>query len=819
MRSRFYSSLTISIFFLLIASANFYSQPKNNTQNNSVTGRVVDLQTNTPIEFATVVLIRRADSTQVTGAATDTKGQFVLENVPAGTYFMRISYVGYKNHLVKSFKKENGKPVSLGKISLTPSDMKMNDIVVSGTRSPISYQIDKKVISVGENLSTISGTAVDVLENVPSITVDIDGNVSLRGSGNFQVLIDGRPTILDPNEALQQIQASSIENIEIITNPSAKYDPEGTAGIINIIMKKTNKWGITSLFNLNLGVRNKYGGDATADFRNNFIQANLGIGYNNRVFFGTQNENNWNNADGQTYYYKSDGTSNHGNESFNLRGSVSFDFGAKRLLTLGGRYNNRSHSDNSALNYSQWNTMDPAQQYFISKSEGSRSGHEISVFGNYKHPFNDSGHELVAEVHYDAETSDESSTNKLFSGEIITDGKTTTENGPGNELQTKLDYTLPFTSVSKFEAGYQGTHENSDDKTGLLTFNPATQLFENNSLYDNHSKYAKNDYALYSIYTSKIDSLGYKLGVRTEYTGRDIEVPEMNEKFSIDRWDYFPSAHFSFGIGAGYQLMASYTRRINRPRDWQMEPFQTWIDAYNVRVGNPSLQPEYIDSYELGFQTLIGNSVFSIDTYYRQTKNKIERVLSVYSETVTLQTTKNIGKDYSLGVELFSNFDPIKNWNVNLMGNIYNYKIEGSPADNIETNQSFNWNARFNNSIKIAENTQVQVNVWYNSPSATSQGNREGFFITNFAIKQQLFDKLITATLQVRDILGTAKFQIVNQSPDFYSLRHFERESPMVMLNLRLNLSNNSNNDHGEEGMQNNNGGDDQGGMNGGGEG
>jgi hypothetical protein len=269
----------------------------------------------------------------------------------------------------------------------------------------------------------------------------------------------------------------------------------------------------------------------------------------------------------------------------------------------------------------------------------------------------------------------------------------------------------------------------------------------------------------------------------------------------------------------GNQLMASYTRRINRPHDWEMEPFQTWIDAYNVRVGNPSLQPEYIDSYELGFQTLLGNSVFSVDTYYRQTKNKIERVLSVYSETVTLQTTKNIGKDYSLGVELFSNFDPIKNWNINLMGNIYNYKIEGSPADNIEANQSFNWNARFNNSIKITDNTQVQVNVWYNSPSATSQGNREGFFITNFAIKQQMFDKLITATLQIRDILGTAKFQIVNQSPDFYSLRHFERESPMVMLNLRFNLSNNPNDNHSNEGMQNNNGGDDQGSMNGGGEG
>jgi len=791
MKSRFCLLLTAIIFFSASLINNYHAQPKGNGQDNSVTGTVLDITTNTPIEFASVVLMKRADSTIVTGITTDTNGKFVLEGVPEGTYFMRVSYVGYKNHFVKSFQKKRGTPVNLGKILITPSDTKMNDIVVSGTRSPISYQVDKKVISVGENLSTVSGTAVDVLENVPSITVDVDGNVSLRGSGNFQVLIDGRPTILDPNEALQQIQASSIENIEIITNPSAKYDPEGTAGIINIVMKKNNKWGVTSLFNLNMGTRNKYGGDATADFRNDFMQGNLGIGYNNRVFYGTQDQNNWNKSGDQTYYYSSNGASDHGHESFNLRGSLSFDFGNKKLLMLGGRYNNHSNMDNSTLNYSQWNTLNPTQDYFISRSEGSRSGHDYSLFGNYKHPFNDNGHELYAEIHYDSETNDETSTNKLFGNNQITEGKITTEGGPGSELNTKLDYTLPFSAFTKFEAGYQGSIENTDDKTGLSTFNPATQSFESNPLYNNHSKFSKNDYAVYSIYTGKLDSLGYKLGIRTEYTGRNIEVPERDEKFSINRWDYFPSAHFSYTFSPVHQLMASYTRRINRPHDWQMEPFQTWMDAYNVRVGNPSLLPEYIDSYELGLQTLLGNSLFSVEAYYRQTKNKIERVLSVYSETVTLQTAKNIGRDYALGTELFTNFDPLKNWNINLMGNLYNYKIEGSAADNIDERQSFNWNIRFNNSIKITDNTQIQVNAWYNSPSVSSQGRREGFFVANFAVKQQLFDKLLTATLQIRNILGTAKFQMVNESPDFYSLSHFEQEAPMIMLNLKFNFSNN----------------------------
>jgi outer membrane receptor protein involved in Fe transport len=791
------------LYYLLIAAIllssgtinNYLAQEKGNNQYDNIVGRILDIKTNSPIEFASVVLIKRSDSTQVTGTTTNAKGQFILQGVPEGIYSVRVTYVGYKNHFVKAFQKQKGKSIDLGKILITPSDMKMNDIVISGTRSPVTYQSDKKIINVSENFSAISGTAVDVLENVPSVTVDIDGNVSLRGSGNFQVLIDGRPSILDPNVALQQTQASSIENIEIITNPSAKYDPEGTAGIINIVTKKNNKWGISSLFNFNAGFNDKYGTDATADFRNDFFQANIGIGYNKWTFKGNDTENNWNKTGDQTYYYSSNGNSNRGRESFNLRGSVSFDFGSKKILTFGGRYNDRAMDDNSSLSYQEWNTIDPTQKYYLSKSEGERSGYEYTIFGNYKHPFNENGHEIYAEVYYSSETSDENSLTKLFDQDEIVSGKGTTESGPETELNTKIDYTLPLNEVSKLEAGYQGQIETSTENTSLSSFNTLKQAFEINPLFRNNLSYDKNEIAIYSIFSSKIDSLDYKLGIRTEYTGRDIEVLGKDQKFSIDRWDYFPTAHFSYQLGMGHQIMASYTRRINRPRGWELEPFETWMDAYNVRIGNPSLLPEYIDSYELGYQTMVGNSLFSIDAYYRVTKNKIERVLSVYSENVSLQSMKNIGKDYSLGTELFLNFDPVKNWNVNLMGNLYDYKIDGSVDNNIKTRESFNWSARFNNNVKVADNTQVQFNVMYNSPSISSQGRREGFTSANLAIKQQFFDKLLTATLQVRDLFGTAKFEFTNESATFYKYRHGNPESPMLMLNLRLNLNKGEKND------------------------
>lgn len=241
--------------------------------------------------------------------------------------------------------------------------------------------------------------------------------------------------------------------------------------------------------------------------------------------------------------------------------------------------------------------------------------------------------------------------------------------------------------------------------------------------------------------------------------------------------------------------MASYTRRIERPRGWQLEPFETWMDANNVRQGNPDLQPEYIDSYELGFQTFIGEIVFSNEIYYRVTHNKVERIRSVYTNDpdnsdITYNSVENVGKDYALGSEFMFVLDPLEMWNINLMGNLYNYKIEGVLYDESFSRESFTWNTRLNNVLKISQGTSLQFNLSYNSSSVSSQGKREGFFSTDAAFKQELFNRKLSLTIQVRDIFSTAKYESTTQGPDFYSYNQFTRESPMVMLNLRYNFNN-----------------------------
>jgi len=781
----------LSLVVLLLIAGTSSAQ---NRQSAIIEGNVIDLSTSNPLEFANIVLFNLPDSSQAAGTVTNNKGIFSLTGIKQGNYFLRISFIGYENHFVNDLRVQNNSKIELGKIYLAPKSYGVNDIVVSGERAPISYEIDRKVINVGENFAASSGTAVDILENVPSVTVDIEGNVSLRGSGNFTVLIDGRPSVLESSEALQQIPASSIENIEVITNPSAKYNPEGTAGIINVITKKDQNLGISGIFEVRGGLKDKYGTEAITDYKSGSFNANLGLSYNKRNFGGTQDSRKWTNDGTQTSYYNSFGNSNWGWEGFNLRGSLSYDLGNKNIISLGGRYGDRNNINSSSLDYRQWSSTNSFPTSYISSSESRRNGDFYSLFANYIHPFAKKGHQITADISYRANNSNEENINRLIELDRIVSGQITTESGPGKSLDTKIDYMLPLWEDTKFEAGYNGEIEFDNEKTGLSIYNTAANVFEVQSQFDKDIDYNNNETAIYTMFSSKYNKLGYQFGFRTEYTGRSIELLKTNQKYSIYRWDYFPSVHASYEFIPSHQVMSSYTRRINRPRGWELEPFETWIDAYNIRVGNPALLPQYIDSYEMGYQTLIGKSVLSLEGYYRVTDNRIERVLSVYSENVTLQSVQNIGKDYSLGTELFLNFDPMENWNVNLMGNLYDYKIEGALNGIPFTRTSFNWNARFNNTFKITNTTQFQVNISYNSPSVSSQGKREGFMFTHLAVKQELFDKMLTATLNVRDLFGTSKFESVNESSDFYNYYYSERESPVVMLNLRFNINNYKNN-------------------------
>lgn len=776
------------LFFTVLAFALF-AKTSDNLSGNIISGKVIDAQSGANLEFTNIVVLDQSGK-QVKGTVTGTDGTFIVSGLDDGQYDVKISYIGYEEDILEDLSLAGDKRVDVGTIELAPVSYSTDDVVVSAERAAVSYEIDKKVINVSEQFTASSGTAVDILENVPSVTVDIEGNVSLRGSTSFTVLIDGRPTMLDAADALAQIPSSSIENIEIITNPSAKYNPEGTSGIINIVLKKQERAGISAMLDLNGGLNDKYGAESIVDYKTQEYDLKFGINYSDRVFDVDQLQERRTILNGNTSYINADGDGEWGRKRFNINTEFTLFPASDNIWTIGGRYSTGERINNSAQHYTEWSDAAPARQLYISQSNGSREYDSYDVFSSFVHKFDQKGHEISAEFDFDYREGDERTTNELIQGGTIDDGKISTEAGPGREYRIKADYILPFSEDSKFEAGYQSELETSDDNTASYEYNTTTGVYEFQDLYSRSTTYHKNVHALYSIYSGKTGMFGYQAGLRGEITDRKIEVSSAANDFTINRFDLFPTVHFSYEPYQDHQLMASYTRRINRPRGWNLEPFETWQDAYNVRRGNPALEPEYINSFEGGYQTFILNSIFSIEGYYRETTNKIERIHTTYSDNVALSTFENVGEDYAIGTELMFNFDLFTLWNVNLMGNIYSYKVEGELEGQSFERDSFNWDTRFNNTFKISKNTQIQFNLMYNSPSVSSQGEREGFFGSSLAVRHDMFDKMVSAVLQIRDVFGTSKYKFTTDSGQYYEMREFDRESPMVMLNLKFNFNN-----------------------------
>jgi outer membrane receptor protein involved in Fe transport len=773
-------------FFYIVS---FPQQRQGNFPGGSISGRVFDSATNHSIEYANIVVLSTRDSSLVTGGVTNSEGAFNLKIERPGNFKVEVRFIGYDTEIIETSIKPEKLNSDLGEILIHPSAVTLSDVVVEGNRSPVTYEIDKKVISPDQMQTVISGNAADVLANVPSVQVDVEGNVSLRGSQNFTVLIDGRPSLMDAQDALQQISASSIDRIEIITNPTAKYDADGTAGIINIIMKKDLGQELSGIFNANAGMYDTYGGNFLINYQDGF-KVNVGLDYNQRSFPGDQIQNNIYFLESGTSTINSIGEIERRRISFEGRAGIEFNLSDYDILNFGIRGGKREGGFNSNQNFTEFSSIEPAESLYTGINERTREGTYYSLSSNYSRTINQSGHQLVAEILFSKRESDEFTTTSEFDNVSQISGKKTTENGPSTDYRGKIDYTLPFSDVSKFEAGYQGEIELSDESTGLYEYNPAANEYEIQSQFTNITKFDERQHSLYSMFSDMFWGLNYQLGLRAEYTYRNIEVPLINQTFNIDRIDYFPSVHTSYKITPISNVMASYSRRINRPGGWALEPFPTWIDANNVRIGNPDLLPEFIDSYEAGLQTILGAVNVSTEFYFRKTTNKIEPVRTALEGNVTLTTFSNVGKDYSLGAEIMVIFDLFSFWNVNLMGNVYNYRVEGSILDEPFSNESFNWQSRMNNTFKLWSSTQVQFNINYNSPSVSSQGRWEEYFSSDLSVRQELIENILAVTLQVRDVFGTAKREYTSEGTNLYNYNYFDMHTPAITLNLRYTFNN-----------------------------
>ena len=790
----------VSLFILLtslIVSFTFAQRPQGmgpgsgNRPSSGIVGKVLDDATGAPIQYANVMLHDNDTEQAITGTITDERGRFRIDAVKPGNYYVTIKFMGYDELRVDSLTITMATPMAMiGEVSISPATMSGESVVVERERTTMEYKIDKKVINVGQDITSSSGTAVEVLENAPSVQVDIEGNVELRGSSNFTVLIDNRPSILDGNEALQTIPASTIDNIEIITNPSAAYDPDGVSGIINIITKKSKLEGISGIANLNAGMLGQLGGDFLINYRNHKYTAYVSGAYHTRIYEGRDTSLSQTTVGDTIYSVGQLGDNRFQHGGYRLRTGIDFNISDKDVLGVKLSYGSRGFSRSGENAFTEYTNYFMVPILSTSEAISDRGGAYYNLGANYEHQFNGPTHRLAIDGSYSIRKSDEESTTEQFdvNGDQIS-GKITTEEGPTTRARLELKYEQPFINEGKFEAGYQIRYGLSADESGLKIWNPGSSDYAIVTSYDYDTEYKRNIQSLFGVLSTNFGKLGVQGGFRAEYTFRNIAVIDSID-FEIDRWDYFPTIHLSYNITPTKKFMTSYSRRIRRPRGWFLEPFETWTDAYNVRVGNPGLLPQYINSAEAGFMQYFGKNMISAEIYARETTNLVERVQSVYSENVILHTFENVGNSLSVGSELSLRVRPFEWWDFNLMGNVYHYEINDQPASFNQNIESDNWSLRFNNNFTVNKLVKLQMNAMYNSPSVTAQGEREAMFFLNAGARLDIIENKLSASLNVRDILDTGDHEFTSSGDGWYRYQSSDRVAPIFSASVKYIFNN-----------------------------
>lgn len=795
-------SVTLLFFSMLIFNQTKADETPtlDDDRKGKISGVIVDEATSQPMQFANVAVYNEEDSALITGTITDENGKFEIAGVNYGDYYVEAIFMGFEKKTIPDVElNTDNKSYNLGSIDLSPAAVALGEVNVVADKAQVEYKLDKKVVNVSQVISAVGGTAVDVLENTPSVQVDIEGNVSLRGSSNFTVLIDGRPSVLSGSDALRQIPSASIENIEIITNPSAKYEPDGSAGIINLVMKKNSMNGLNGIVNASVGSGDKYRGDFMLNYRFEKVNVFAGADWFDETNYGrmlSERETYYNDT---TEFLNMDGSRNFIRGGQNIKGGADFYLSQATTLTLSGEVGNSERGNESEGQMENYTLPATNHIYSVTEESSSSKNDFYTINANFQHKFNDKGHRIEASAFY----SDENGTDNEMEGELISNSNfeptdeylsriSSLETEDEKEFRFKLDYTYPFSESGRLEAGLQSRIEDQFETMEFKDYDENSGSWVINDQFTSATDFRRDIHAAYTTFSNKWGKLEYMAGLRGELTLREIMNTKADEASKLNRFDLFPTMHVSYPLAESVEFTTSYSRRINRPNARDLDPMPSYFNRYTVRYGNPDLEPEYTNSYEIGLMKRFGSgrTFVSADLFRRVTNNKIDRTEVLGDDGIFYLYTDNFDKDYSTGMEVTGNLS-VKKWLiVNASANIFHYRITGDLNGESIDRESTNWGGRLNTTFKLAENSRLQLTGFFRGPSVTAQGNNKGMFFSNFSYRHEFLDNKLSATLSLRDPFGTGKFRRENISNDFTSRFSFEREPRVVLLTLSYKINN-----------------------------
>ncbi|MBC7949389.1 MAG: TonB-dependent receptor [Chitinophagaceae bacterium] len=748
-----------SLVFALIL---FYMQAIAQT---SITGTVADGSAKRPVEFATVQLLSLPDSLLVKGTVTDKRGRYTIDEVQGGSYLVRCSFIGYDVTLSPIFTIAVGQPsFSVSRLDLVPLSNTLDAVTVTGTRSQLNASIDRKVYNVDQDIMSRTGTASDILKNIPSVEVDVDGNVALRGSGDVMILINGKPNPLMGRtraEVLQQLPANSIERIEVITNPSARYRPDGAGGIINIVLKKNIRSGFNGTVTVNAGNKDRYNGSLTLNFRPK--KFNLFGSYSYR----RDTRLRYNTID-RTYLDSLTGAEE---TQFN-QSAVTVSHPVAHIVTSGIDYiiNEQNSFGVSATYYSRRQTINSTTgnvtndggsliETFNRVRRGPESERQTSGTAYFQHDFSKDGHDL--RIEFNTSKENEVEDNRFSNIYMLPTQSTSFDNTliMQEEVQNQLtaDYSNQLSEDSKLEAGYDGLYDKVDLDFFGEYYDDAQSRFVKDMVRSNRFLYKQDVHAIYGTFQKAFKKFGYELGVRFEGVigkGRLVNIDSLvdNRYFKV-----YPTMHLSYKITDNSEVQLNYSKRVNRPDPDELNPFPEYQDPRNLRAGNPALLPEITHSTELGYKWQDKNFTFVPSIYYRFKRNGFTSVIIALNDSTLLSTMQNLSTDQSAGIEAIISVKAGDFLTTSLTTNLFYNRINASNLGFLQSRSVYSGSATLTGSMAITKTFLMQLSGNYRSARLTAQGKTYPTLVMNGGIRKDFPKAKLSTIITVSDIFRSLR--------------------------------------------------------------
>ncbi|UZD23734.1 TonB-dependent receptor [Algoriphagus halophytocola] len=777
---------------------------------STIQGKLVDQSENLPLEYASVAVYLQADSSLVNGVVSDADGAFSIAGLKAGQYYLLTQFLGYKTKVISNLNLQKGQRLELGDIFMDPDQQLLTEVEVSGRKFSVMNQVDRQVFNTDNFLSSQGGTASDLLRNLPSLSISPQGEISVRGSTGFVVMVNGKPTQSNPEALLAQLPANSIERIELVTSPSAKYDPEGKAGIINIITKKGVTDGTFVQVNARLGMPSiepydnqdnpqRYGADFTVNHKKGKWDLSLGASFLRDDINGRREGNVYTMSGDTTTYFPSDGERSTDAKTYSGRFTLGFVPNEANDFSL-GFYAGKKTADRTAdiLYYDNHAEVDGERLYtmqYYNENLRIRRGDFVLGSVDYKHTFANSA-QLATSFLYEYTMLGGPTTNRNLGypdTSIIYQDEYNTNDNPLHGTRLQLDYQAAPKDFGTLEFGYQYRLLNHTGDFVYERKNNETGAFELVSEFSSRVDLKRKLHSGYGQLTGAKGQWSYAAGARLEVMDRNLDLQDkagtVDTTYRYDFVKVYPSASIQYSFSDEFQLKTSYSKRVERTTTFKMNPFPEREHSETLEQGDPTLLPEFVDLVELGMVKTFDDNSLSVTSYFRNVQNLVNRVNTVYNDTILNRIYSNVGTGRSYGLEVGLELNPKDWWQIFAGANVYHYSINGEfDGFPIETN-SWLYTINGNTSFSFGNNWEAQLAVNYRSKAITAQGEDSRFLSPNLNIRKTFLDDRLSATLQWLNmdmgLLKSNEQRITTwRESEFYTTTNYVYEVDVIQLNL-----------------------------------